>query len=299
MTALILGALMLPRSAPPDEVPLPSVDVRALARQVQIDRDLAEKAHIEALLGDVRALGSAIRDFHSLEAREATIGELQKARIEVNRATAIAVEAAGMDGLLKLRAVQLEAFLAEVKSFEKAGEESAELAALAGTFVRRMRREGWIKEKTVLLPELVRRAMFKQMWNAFITMEAKPELALTLDETRVLYAFYLAHPHAPDSKREAFAAARRAARDKEACAALDAGERAEAERWRIDRINKLAGIDKTYPAAYARGVALYRSGNYDASVEAFREWLRDHPDGPLALRAQNHLRAAAEASRRP
>jgi hypothetical protein len=139
--------------------------------------------------------------------------------------------------------------------------------------------------------------MFKQMWNALLGLEARPELAPTLDEQRALYAFYLAHPRPPKAMRDALSTARRGARDAAACAAIDEAARGAAETWRLERIARLAAIDPAYPADYARGVASYRRGDFGASAQSFRRWLRDHPDGPLALRAQNFLRAAADAER--
>jgi hypothetical protein len=43
------------------------------------------------------------------------------------------------------------------------------------------------------------------------------------------------------------------------------------------------------------GVAYYRVGRYDTSLEAFRSWIEKHPDGPLSLRARNHMKAAMAA----
>jgi hypothetical protein len=39
------------------------------------------------------------------------------------------------------------------------------------------------------------------MWGAFAGLGDRAELALTLDESRALYAFYLSHPHAPEGVR--------------------------------------------------------------------------------------------------
>jgi TolA-binding protein len=122
-------------------------------------------------------------------------------------------------------------------------------------------------------------------------------MALALDEQRAVYAFYLSHPRPPKAMREALESARRGARDTNACTAIAEAERVATESWRLERITRLAAIDPSYPAEYARGVASYRRGDFGASARAFRAWLRDHPDGPLALRAQNYLRAAANADR--
>jgi TolA-binding protein len=97
--------------------------------------------------------------------------------------------------------------------------------------------------------------------------------------------------------REAILAARRGARDPSACLALDEAERASTEAWRLDHIGRLAAIDPAYPADYARGVVSFRRGDFGASAKAFEAWLQAHPGGPMSLRAQNFLRAAAAADR--
>jgi TolA-binding protein len=204
---------------------------------------------------------------------------------------------AGTDGLLALRAVQLEGFLDEVHAFEATGVESPELHALAGAFVRSMTAEGWCTGHALAPDDAALRAMFKQMWNSFLGLERRRELDLALDEQRAAYAFYLSHAHPSKPMRDAFEAARRGARDDNACQAIAEAERAATESWRLDRIDRLAAIDPSYPAQYARGVASFRRGDYGASAQAFRLWLRDHPEGPLALRAQNYLHAAVDADR--
>lgn len=290
--ALAFGPLVLPRAAPPDVVPLPLVDNGELDRRADADRALAARVQAEALPDDVRALGSAIRDFHTLEAHDAGGSELRAARSKVDTTLQAALQNGGVDALVRLRASQLEGFVTEVRRFEASGVESDELAALGGSFVRRMRREGWLRGNTVMFGEPERRVVFKLMWNAFLGMDARAELTPTLDESRVLYRFYLLHPHAAENRREAIQAARRGATEKRQCDAIDHGERLAMEEWRLERINKLAAIDPSYPAAYARGVVQYRRGHYAASVEAFRDWLRDHPSGPWSSRAEGHLRAA-------
>jgi hypothetical protein len=297
--ALVLGLLLLPRRTAPESVPLPVVDARALARTVADAEALAEQARRVPLPGPVRALGGATRDFHGLEARGATDTQLYDARRAVDAALADALAGGGerMLELRELRAVQLDAFLQELSRFETTGVQSPELEALGGGFVRSLTAEGWCEGRVVAPGEAARRSMFKQMWNALLGLEDRPELALTLDEQRALYAFYLSHPRPPKAMRDALAEARRGARDAAACAALDEAARGAAEAWRLERIGRLAAIDPAYPADYARGVAGYRRGDYGASAQAFRRWLEAHPDGPLALRAQNFLRAAANAER--
>jgi hypothetical protein len=294
--AVVLGVLLLPRRPAPEGVPVPVPDARALATTAAADHELAERARRVPLSGAVRALGSAVRDFHTLEAKEEPDRGLYDAKRAVDEALIEAL-AGGIEPVRELRAVQLETFLAEIRRFEDTGVQSPELHAVAGAFVRSLTAEGWCEGHAVAPHGDALRAMFKQMWNAFLGLEARPELALTLDEQRALYAFYIAHARPSKTTRDALAAARRGARDAAACRAIDEAGRVATESWRIERIKRIAAIDPAYPADYARGVASYSRGDFGASAQSFRVWLRAHPDGPLALRAQNYLRAAAASER--
>ncbi|HEY8038653.1 MAG TPA: hypothetical protein VIF15_02625 [Polyangiaceae bacterium] len=294
--AVVLGALLVPRRASPESVPLPIADARELGRSALADHELAERARREPLPGPVRALGSALREFHAREARDADARELGDARREVDLALVSAL-AGGSAPLLELRAAQLEAFLDEVRRFESTGEQSQELQALAGAFIRSMTSEGWCDGHRLATGEAALRAMYKQMWSSFLGLDAHREYDPTLDEQRALYAFYLAHAHPSKPMRDAIEAARLGARDAKACQALAEAQRSATEAWRLERIARLATLDPAYPADYARGVASFRRGDYGASAQSFRRWLGDHPEGPLALRAQSYLRAAADAER--
>jgi hypothetical protein len=294
--ALMLGLLLLPRRATPEAVPLPAPDLHQLAREAEADRELAERARREPLSGSLRALGSAIREFHALEARGAEERELGAARRIVDAALPEAA-GAGDDAMLLLRAAQLDGFLAEIRRFEATGEQSPELGALAGGFIRTMRTEGWCDGHTLAAGDAALRAMYKQMWNAFIGFEDHDGFEVPLDQQRALYALYLSRPHPAQAMRGRLAAARRGARDAQACQHVADTERSAIEAWRLERIVRLSAIDPNYPGAYARGVVSFRRGDYAGSVAAFRAWVSDHPDGPLALRAQSYLRAAIDADR--
>jgi TolA-binding protein len=95
--------------------------------------------------------------------------------------------------------------------------------------------------------------------------------------------------------RGALAAARRGARTAKACQGVAEAEHMAIEASLVQSVKNLARIDPTYPADYALGVAAYRHGDYADSAAAFRRWLEAHRDGPLAIRAQNYLRAASGA----
>jgi TolA-binding protein len=292
--AVFLGGLLLPRATPPEDIPLPNVDGRALARTEAQDHRLAELARTQLLSPEVRELGSAVREFNSREARDAEGVAMNNARITLGQLLEPAL-AGGVEALLRLRAVQLEAFLTEARSYEATGEASKELDALGGTFVRRMTQVGWCADHKVLLSDAERRVAFKMAWNGVAGVASRPEFAVSLDETRTLYTFFLSHPHAAEAAKARLDGARKNAKDKATCDALEAGENVAAEAWRLDKINKLGAIDSAYPLAYAQGVAQFRLGHFEESVEAFEAWIKAHPDGAYTLRARNHLRAALEA----
>lgn len=280
-------------------VPLPVADPQALVRSAAADGELARRASGEPLPAAIRALGSAIRDFHTLEASNAGSSFLYESRRNVDAALADAFRAGAAAGpwgeLAELRAVQLEGFLTEIERFEATGEPSPELEALAGGFLRSLAAEGWMQGRELAPDRDALRTMFKLMWTSFLHLGDRPELDPTLDEQRALYAFYLSHAHPGRSAREAISAARRGARDARSCAAIDASERAAVESWRLEQVVKLAALDRSYPGDYARGVASYRKGDFRGSAKAFRAWLMEHPDGPLALRTQSYLRSAIAA----
>jgi hypothetical protein len=289
--AVLFGLLLLPRAVVPEGVPVPIADSRELARTATADHELAERARREPLPGSVRALGSALRQFHAVEVRD-DLRAVGDARTAVDDALPAALEA-GDEPLLRLRAVQLEGFLEEARRFESTGVESPELVALAGGFVRSMRTEGWIEGHTLATGPGALAALFKQMWSSFIGLGARPAFAPSLDEERALYALYLARPHAPPRVRTILEARRRGARDARDCREVAEAESKAVARWTLEKIMQLGALDPAYPFAYARGVATFGAGDYVTSASSFREWLSAHPDGPLALRARSYLRAAA------
>jgi hypothetical protein len=296
LVATVMGALVMPRSGVPDGVPLPLIDGRALAGVVAHDAELAARARRETLPSEVRALGSAIREFNLREARGAEEAALSDARHGLDEATALALTK-GVDALVELRALQLDEFLAEVSRFEDTGKESDELQALGGSFVRRMRSAGWCDEHNQLaLDPSQRRAAFKATWAALINQDARPELHLTLDEMRALYTLYIQHPHAPEALRAQLEASRKETKDPHVCAELALRESNAVEEWRIEKLRKLGQLDPSYPTAYALGIAQFRRAQYPAAAEAFRTWLQQHPSGPYALRARNYLKTSIEAA---
>jgi hypothetical protein len=292
VVGLVFGVLSLPRAVPPVDLPAPVA--RASVLRAIDDREHALASEPTPLPDDVRALGSAIRTYNTREAQQgvdpyATPQSMNEARTVLEHAAAPLLGSS--EALLALRATQLDEFVAEVHAFERTGTESAELHALGGPFVRRMREVGWCSEHACSFDDEALRAMFRLAWNGLLHLE-RPPFALGLEEQRALYSFYLQHPHASETTRKRIDEARSSARTAKACAALVEAEAMAAEEWRAEKVKRLALIDPEYPAEYALGVLLYREKRFEASAESFRGWLETHPDGPWTLRARNYMRAA-------
>jgi hypothetical protein len=291
---------MLPRARAPVAVPLPSPDLRNVEWTEDVDRATARRAAREKLPDDARLLGQAVRDFNLASAHDDPGADWARTRRAIDGAVATLMQRPdGTEQILALRAFQLERFLEEVRAFERTGESSQELDELGGAFVRRMRFAGWCKDHTILLSEHELRVAFKLAWNATVQLDGRPGFDPTQDEMRVLYTFYFLHPHAPEGVRAQIDTHRKTAKTAKECAALDAGERLAADAWRLEKVDRYAKLDPSYPAGFARGVLLYRLARYDDASRAFEGWLAQHPSGPLALRAENHLRAARAARDAP
>jgi hypothetical protein len=273
---------------------LPIPTERLLARVEARDHALGTEP--APLPDDIRALGSAIRGYYTKEAKQevdpyVTPATMNDARLALDTVAGPLLTGANDDNVLALRATQLEVFVGQVRAFERTGTESEELQAVAGPFVRRMHEAGWCDAHSCQFDDHALRAMYKLAWNGLLHLERAP-FALSLDEERALYAFYLRHPHAPDAVRKRIDDARGNARTPNACAALAEAEVLGAELWRIDRVRRLAALDPEYPRDYALGVLHYRHRDFSAAANALRDWLFAHPDGPWTLRARNYLRAS-------
>ena len=160
----------------------------------------------------------------------------------------------------------------------------------AGAFVRSMKIAGLVRRAHARSrDEPALRAMFKEMWNAFLGLEGTAGVRRrrsTSSARSTLSTSRAPHP-SPAMRDGDRGGAPRGARDASACAG--ASRRPSATRPRsgaLERIRRLAAIDPTYPAAYARGVASFRRADYRGASEAFQTWLAAHPEGPLSLRAQ-------------
>lgn len=291
--AILLMLLLMPRATAPEDIPLPRIDGKALEATRRDDTQRAAAARATRLPGVVLLVGSSLRALNSAQVKAAPPEDIGSARAALEHAfRTVANEEGGFESLRTLRALQLEAFLAEVERYESTGERAQELDELGGGFVERMGAAGWIDGKRVLLDDAQRRAAYKLVWAASIGAERVPQLALTLDEKRALYTLYLTQPHAPEAQRPSYESMRRSAANEAECKRANAQEKLDAELWRLEKVRRLGEFDPDYPTAYAVGVASFRAGRYDQASTAFQQWIEKHPDGPLSIRARNHLKAS-------
>ena len=151
---LLMMLLMMPRAVPPEDVPLPQVDGKALEAIRNDDGSRAASARQARLPGGALLVGTKLRALNKLQATNASAEDIGVARtaLEVAFRTLLADEH-GPDALRSLRAVQLDTFLAEVERFETTGQPTEELQEIAGGFVDRMSAAGWIRGR---VPQILR-----------------------------------------------------------------------------------------------------------------------------------------------
>ncbi len=287
--------LLIPQETTPEDIPLPDINEELLQRSFSDDDRLARGAEETRLGSDVLLVGAAIRAVHAAQ-RSGDDDAVAAAHVDVEHAVANVLRRnGGGRDLFALRAVQTRAFVAAVRDFERTGAVSGELEELGGGFVARMKSVGWVVGNRVELREPELRVAYKLVWNAIAGLEDHPDMQLSIDEARALHKFYLLHPHPREALLSNIEAERARAHTQEACLRASANEAREAELWRIEKIRHLGAIDSTYPVEFALGVAYYRAGSYEQSIEAFQSLLRASPDGLWALRARNHLKAVMAA----
>lgn len=286
--------LVVPRAVPPTELPRPQVAPRELQDVARRDRELARSVELRALDVDVRHLGSALLSFGRAE-HQGDPEALRGARARLTKALEAALRQP-LEDLLRLRAYQLELFLAEVRRYRATNLESAELAELGGSFITTMRQSGWLSPGApagLEIDEAALRASFKLRFARVLQLE--PETPAAPRGRRV------GEPGVSDVRASALALlelepAERRAWLRFAIEHPPRGTRQATDRLTLNWVAELAELDPTYPADFARGVLHYRSGHYELALESFRRHLEAQPDGAFALRARNHLVAARARS---
>jgi len=263
----VAAALAAPRATEPTlafALPLPTPNRARLRATAVTDRERASEARRHALAFPVRAAGEMLRQLGraSTDASGNVRASLSDLRLLVVRA----LEEDGARGLLALRAVQTELFVGACRDWAASGTVSQELRELGGDFPELASTSAWLEGKTLNLTDEDLALLFRGRWNDLSGLADTPPFAASLDEQRDRYGLLLRHPSGHDGPTRL--------------------------QRQLGYVTGLAALDHDYPAAFARGVLLYRSGAYEASAAAFRAHLMARPEGSWALRAGNHLLAA-------
>jgi hypothetical protein len=270
--ALVAAMLAVPRAVTPDVLPVPEVDRRLERQEAVDDRQRVDVAMSQPLPFDVRAVGDLLRSYGraSLEDRPETAG----ARLQELQAGAAATRARhGDTPLLTLRALQTYLFLRALSRWETTGVAPTDLVELGGGLLQEAHRNGWVvRPHRLVLSGAERRALFRVRWADVMGLRDATALAPTLDDWRAYYRFLLEHP----------------------ADAASAGPGRGQAVAQLRVVRALESIDHEYPAVLARGVLLFRLGNYFAAAEAFRQHLDQNPRGKWTLRAENYLAAALD-----
>lgn len=266
----VAAALAAPRATEPRAefaLPLPLPNRAHLAELARADRARAAEARRHALSFGVRSVGEMFRHLGDAAGKREANAEAKLFDLRALARHALGDE--GAAGLLGLRAVQAELFVAACRGFAVSGEPDGELRELGGDFSELAQKSGWIEAGAFVLTDEELALLFRMRWNELTGLGQDAAFQPTLDEYRDRYALLLRHP---------------------------AGEGAARQERQLGYAAAIAKLDHDYPAAFARGVLLYRAGAYEAAAAAFREHLAARPDGPWTLRARNHLLAALARS---
>jgi hypothetical protein len=263
-----IALLVVPRPTEPDALPLPHVDFREAARVELRQRELARAAAAESLPYLVRAVGETLRAFGKAEVEKRS-GDAARKLLELRGLTQSARAKHGDESVLRLFALQSELFLAALQRWEHGTDGDAELSELGGGFLEKAQASGWIRgTRRLVASQGERRALFKVRWVEASGLRAEPAFAPSANELRTYYRFLLEHP--------------------------GSGRGVEESLQYVSAVEKL---DVEYPTLFARGVIYYRGGHWTKAAQAFQGHLAKYPSGPWALRAQNHLLAAAGRTR--
>jgi hypothetical protein len=264
--ALLSALLVVPRRVEPVWVPPPVID----RIEQRLDAQAEEERRAQARSGlplAVRSVGEAFRRFAAASFTSTVEPTLQ--RDQLRRLARSALEQAGVDGLLLLRAVQTQLFVQAMEE-RSDSEPTPDRTSLGGSMFRLGRKRGWFAPSPTAARRDELEELFRIYWADALGLHAPP-FAPTLNEWRVYYRFLLAQPLPPGPEREQDMALQQGI-----CSALP--------RHVV-----------VSPAHLARGVLLFQRGAVAEAATEFLAHLQQHPDGPWALRAKNYLAACGAA----
>src|SRR4051812_30609276 len=226
--ALLSALLVVPRRVDPVWVPPPVIDRVEQRLNAQAEQDRRAQARAGLPLA-VRSVGEAFRRFG---AASASAAEPTLQREQLRRLARAALEQSGQEGLLLLRALQTELFVAAMQA-RSDSEPTPDRTSLGGSMFNLGRKRGWFAPSPTAASREELETLFRIHWAEALELYSPP-FAPTLNEWRVYYRFLLAQPI-------------RSGPDRDQDLALQLGY-----------VAALARHDLDYPAHLARGVLLFQ-----------------------------------------
>lgn len=261
LTVFVAVRLGVAQPIEPREVPFPRLDQALLAQQSAEQQRLLNEAVAGGLPLEVRAVGELVRRLGQAEASAST--ELGALRRRLER-QARSVLGNHVDAMLRLRALQAHMFAEELSRWTGEPPPSAELVALGGTFPNRI---APLLKRGTRLPAAELAAAFRVRWTELTRLDQHVRFAPTANDLRLSARLRLRWAET-----------------------LNGSERGALQ---LQTVQLLGELDAEYPKAFASGVAHYHAREYRAAFDQFALHLKQRPNGPWTLRAQNHATAAA------
>lgn len=280
--AALSAWLTVPRSVAPDVVPAPQIDRAAEAREAARDGELATAARLEPLSAEVRTVGERFRRYGLETSRNDAHGADYEQGL-MRRKISEVLLAVGPEPLLQLRAIQTQLFVGaanrwadSVRSAKSATSEpnertATELVELGGNFAENAAASGWVSDGHLAVSNGTLAALFRVRWSRLTGLDK--------------------HPFAPSLTDELLVA--RVMLERPLRGALES--QPELVKRQLSVVAEVMDRQPHYPGNLARGVLLYRAGNYESALSAFTQHLELHADGPWTLRAANYRAAALKA----
>lgn len=263
--AALSALLVVPRQVEPEWVPPPVID--RVEQRLNEQRETARReVALAGLPLEVRSVGEAFRRLGQVSAAGPAPPELLQAQLR--RLARAALDQAGDESLLNLRALQTHLFVQAVARSDV--EPTAELKELGGALLEKGQKNGWFGASPTAATREELETLFRVYWADALDLRRHP-FAPTLNEWRVYYRFLLSQPLRTGPQRD------------------------QDLRLRLGYVAALARNDLDYPVHLARGVLLYQGGAPADAAAEFAAHLTQHPDGPWTLRVKNYLAACGAA----
>lgn len=263
----VVGALIVThRPTTPHVLVLPRID---LAHQRSVEaKELARAigARDQSLSRGLRAVGELVRRIGADLSKESAPNpnNWEELRGDVRRL----IKQGHTDGLLRLRALQSQLFVAAVSEWLDTARPSADLAELGGSF-HRLAQENWRKrDGTLVYGDDDLRLLFRFHWGKLTGLSGQAPFGPSLEELRRYYSLHLRHPPGLDRSPH------------------------NATKARLAFARALGRVDPDYPADLAEGMLQLRLNEPIHAERALRKHLQQNPNGPWAHIARCQLQEA-------